>query len=160
MKLYSVALLAVITVGVSSQPFSCFPRMKSTPSIKPYERRMPDMPQGTQPFAQDTPSPTRINVVRVTTNPVKPTPEATKLGEIYYGYYCQMCHGPRGDGNGTVGRSYVPPPPALDTAKVRALSDPQLAAAMVKGTGHDPVLSATVSAGRRWYLVTYLRSLK
>lgn len=159
MKLYSFALLAAISVGVTTQPFSCFPRMKSTPSIKTYEREMPEAPRDTQPFAQDTPSPTKINVAKLTANPVQPTPANLKLGEIYYGYYCQQCHGVSGRGNGTVGHSYVPEALALTTPKVQALSDPQLASAMVQGTGHDPVLASIVPPERRWYLVTYLRNL-
>ena len=159
MKLYSVALLAAISVGVSAQPFSCFPRMRSTPSLKTYEREMPEAPRGAQPFAQNTPSPTKINVAKETANPVKPTRANLKLGEIYYGYYCQQCHGARGKGNGTVGHSYVPEAPALTTAKARAMSDPELALAMVQGKGHDPVLTSIVRPERRGYVVTYLRSL-
>ena len=44
MKLHTWGLVAVIAVGTTTQPFSCFPRMKSTPSIKPYQQRMPDTP--------------------------------------------------------------------------------------------------------------------
>jgi hypothetical protein len=158
MKLFSWGVLAVMTVGLSSQPFSCFPRMKSTPSIKPYERPMPTEPRGTVPFAQDTASPVRVDTLATAAGPLPPTPVNTQTGAVYYTYYCQMCHGSEGKGDGNVGHSYVPTPPPLDTAAVQGMTEEQLVRAMLVGPGHELVLAHTVAPARRRYIAVYLRS--
>ncbi len=159
MRGYTWGLVSVLAVGVSSQPFSCFPRMRSTPSIKPYERVMPTAPRGTVPFAQDTPSPQRIDTLATRARPVPATAENIATGGVYYTYYCEMCHGPGGAGEGSVGHSYVPRAPALNTARVRGMGEEQLVRAMLTGVGHSPVLSSTVAPERRGYIGVLLRSL-
>ena len=158
MRFYSLALFAVVAAGVSSQPFSCFPRMRNTPSIKPFEQRMPDMPPNLVPFSGAPKLPVSKEQAAIVPNPVKPTSAAINLGRIYYGYYCIQCHGPEARGDGTVGRSYVPEPPDLTTPKVRSMSDGALAWAMVMGLGHEPVMDATAPLERRWYIVAFVRA--
>lgn len=110
-------------------------------------------------FAGPVPLPlTKAEAAR-TPNPVKATPEAISLGGIYYGYYCLMCHGQTGRGEGPVGESYVPTPSDLTSSKVLGLADGALARAMVSGIGHQPVLESTVPLERRWYIIHYLRTL-
>jgi len=158
MKVFSVALVAALGLGVSSQPFSCYPRMRDQPSIKPFERAMPPMPDHLAPFAGPSPvTPTREQLAR-RPNPVKPTSEAVSLGRIYYGYYCAMCHGQGGAGDGLVGVSYVPAPTDLTSARVQHMSDGMLAWAMVAGAGHEPVLESTVPLDRRWHIALFLRT--
>ncbi len=161
-RLFASSPLRLFALGlaVSTQPFSCFPRMTSTPSVKPYQKRMPAQPAGQQPFAQGSLYPPAKGQFVSTVTPVPKTDaDAIKLGGIYYGYYCQHCHGPTARGDGSVGQSYVPIPPDLTTPKVRALSDAALTRAMIHGTGHDPVLDSTVPRDRRPLIVKYLRSL-
>jgi mono/diheme cytochrome c family protein len=158
MKAVPLALFAVLAFGVSSQPFSCFPRMKSTPSIKPFERKMPEMPAHLEAFGAAAPPATRQDAARAP-NPVADSPRARELGRIYYGWYCVHCHGAGGRGDGAVGNSYVPTPTDLTSAKVRAMSDGELAFAMTAGTGHAPVLDSTVPWEQRWYVVWYVRTL-
>ena len=160
MRISSLAVFATIGVAVSAQPFSCFPRMRSTPSIKPYEQRMPAAPPGQQPFARgDLYPPAKGQVVSTVVPTPRTAAEAVELGRLYYQYYCQHCHGPRARGEGSVGRSYVPSPPGLTGARARALSDAQLRTAMVRGKGHDPVLASIVPADRRPLIARFLRSL-
>lgn len=159
MKPFSLLLLGILGLGISSQPFSCFPRMHDQPSVKPFERTMPEAPPNQVPYA----GPESVSLTKqqaaAMSNPVKPTSQAIALGRIYYGYYCLMCHGETGKGDGPVGQSYVPPPADLTSPKVLAQSDGALAYAMVSGTGHDPVLASTVPLSRRWPIIHYLRTL-
>jgi len=164
MNVFAIALLAAMGVGVSTQPFSCFPRMSRQPSVKPFERRMPALPDNLVPFAAAPAFPETKEQAAGMPNPVKATPQAIPLGRIYYGYYCQHCHGPNGDGDGAVAPSYVPAPGALTTAKVQAMSDGALCFAMVVGAGHESprrerALEPTVALDRRWHIVLYLRTL-
>ena len=160
MKHFSWLLLVAIGVSIGAGRVSCFPRMVNQPSLRPFEREMPAMPQNLVPFSGPAGLPSDPAQAAKVTNPVKPTPEAVTLGRIYYGYYCEMCHGARGDGDGAVGRSYIPKPSDLTSSKVQASPDGALALAMVTGPGHSPVLDSTVPLERRWYIVHYLRSLR
>ncbi len=159
MKLAPILLLAAVGFGVSTRPFSCFPRMFDQPSVKPFERAMPAAPPNQVPFAgPGAPALTAAEAAAMP-NPVRVTAESVARGKLYYEYYCQMCHGVGGTAPGPVGESYVPPPLGLTSAKVAAMSDGALAYAMGRGMGHDPVLESTVPLDRRWCIVNYLRSL-
>ena len=159
MRYLTLLLFAIAAVGISSQPFSCYPRMTVQPSIKPFEQEMPEMPRYLVPFGGRPAFPTTRARAVAFPNPVKGTPQAIQLGGIYYGYYCSMCHGEKADGWGAVRQSYVPEPSDLTGPKAQALTDGELALAMVSGTGHEPVLDSTVPVERRWMMVHYLRSL-
>lgn len=159
MKLLPLALLAAMGFGVSTQPFSCFPRMVDQPSVKPYEKRMPPAPPGQVPFSGPAAPELSAREAAGRRNPLPASAESVARGKLYYGYYCLMCHGENGRTPGPVGRSYVPTPTDLTSDRVRGMTDGALARAMVMGTGHEPVLASTVTVERRWHLVNYLRSL-
>jgi len=159
MKPLPLLLLAAMGLGVSSQPFSCYPRMRDQQSIKPFEKEMPESPAHQVPYAAPAFLPHTREQAAATPNPVRPTPEAISLGRIYYGYYCQMCHGENGKGDGAVGRSYVPAPTDLTSAGVRRMSDGEMAWAMVFEVGHEPALDSTVPLERRWHIIHFVRRL-
>ncbi len=159
MKAFPLLVFAAMTFGVSSQPFSCFPRMKSTPSIKTFEQKMPEMPASLESFGAPSRPRTKVEAALLP-NPAPDTPQARELGRIYYGWYCIQCHGASGRGDATVGVSYVPAPPNLTSKKAQSMSDGELAFAMAAGTGHAPVLDSTVPWEQRWYIVRYLRAIR
>lgn len=150
-------LLKTILVGlIALLCASCGPHMVNQQSIKPYERRMPEFP------TNNVPTQGRITTFttaqsRLAANPVPGTPANIERGRIFYGYYCLMCHGSKGDGNGSVGQSYDPKPTDLRSPAVAALTDGQLYQRMLVGIGHDPVMIETVHPDRRWPLVLYVR---
>ena len=95
---------------------------------------------------------------RIVKNPLPQTNTNLHNGEIYYQYYCLMCHGRYGDGNGPVGQSYVPRPASMASPKVKAMNDGELYRKMLIGLGHDPVMVETVPTDQRWPLVMYVRT--
>jgi mono/diheme cytochrome c family protein len=131
--------------------------MKNQVSIQPYEQRMPTMPSGAVPIEGRLQTLTAQQSA-LTTNPLPATPVNRKNGGIYYGYYCLMCHGVKGDGNGPVGQSYVPKPTDLSSPAVTSMNDGQIYGAMLNGVGHSPVLAQTVLPEHRWPLVMYVRT--
>ena len=147
-----VALVCACIIPCSS----CGPHMNIQPAVRPYNQTVPAMPEGTVP--------TRGRLVTFTSNQAKTnnplTADATNLanGKIYYQYYCLMCHGEKGDGNGPVGQSYVPIPTDLSSPKIKAMPDGELYKRMLFGVGHDPVLDQTVNPSHRWPIVLYLRT--
>jgi hypothetical protein len=164
MKRLLLLVLVAGGIGLTTERFLWFPRMSEQPSVKPFETNMPRLPEGTVPFGAAPSLPRTKQEAAAIPNPVRATPKAVRLGRLYYGYYCEMCHGRRGDGNGRVGQSYEPRPTDLRSAKIRAMSDGELAVGMVVGVGHvgpkdEPILEPTVALERRWRIVHYLRTL-
>lgn len=137
---------------------SCGPHMVEQASIHTYQRRMPSMPSGTAPIGGREASLT-LRQSKLPKSPLPATQANLEDGRVYYGYYCLMCHGEMGDGNGPVGVSYPVRPTDLSSTRVRGMSDGQLYYAMLHGLGHDPVMEETVLPEQRWALVIYLRTL-
>lgn len=136
---------------------SCGPRMRNQPSIQPFEQKMPDMPAGTTPVAGRLRTYT-LQQSQLTENPLPLTATTLRNGRVYYGYYCLMCHGEDGEGNGPVGQGFVPKPTDLTSSAVASLTDGQFYLRMLTGAGHDPVMDQTVLPGHRWPLVMYVRT--
>jgi len=131
--------------------------MREQPSLHPYSTEMPVMPSATVPTSGSL----RVLTAeqsKLSSNPLPKSKVNTHNGKVYYGYYCLMCHGENGDGNGPVGQSYVPKPTDLGSANVTSLTDGQIYAKMLSGKGHAPVMSETVSPDQRWQIVMYVRT--
>ena len=153
------AILAVIVLAVTSALVFTGPRMRVQSNIRTFQATFPPMPEGTVPVVDKRPSVPSAEEAASLENPLSPASANVAKGEVYYGYYCVFCHGPAGDGDGPVGRSYVPTPGDLRTRRVRDLSDGQLLRRMLTGTGHEPALNRVILPEHRWYLVLYVRSL-
>lgn len=147
-------LLALLCVLACS---GCGPHMKSQQNIKPYERVMPIQPPGTVP-AHGRLATLTAQQSKLAANPLAANATNLRNGKIYYDYYCLMCHGVKGDGNGPVGQGYIPKPTDLSSRKLAGISDGELYRRMLHGVGHDPVLDQTVQPAHRWPLELYLRT--
>jgi mono/diheme cytochrome c family protein len=150
-----VPLVIILAVGgyVLYLMFSG-PRMRVEPKILPYQALLPAVPAGIMPVAW-----TQKPNLESMRNPVADTEATRRIGQAYYRDYCAFCHGPAGDGEGPVGRSYVPMPTDLTTLTVQGLSDSDLYRGMLTGVGHAPVLGYVVDPNAPWYIIHYVRSL-
>jgi mono/diheme cytochrome c family protein len=133
-------------------------RMKEQESIRTYETSLPQMPRGSIPVGGG------IETVRTSKpddlrNPLPSSPASVERGKQAYGHFCIMCHGPKGDGNGTVGQSFAPLPSNLTESPVQGQSDGELFYKISLGSGRHPFLADTVSEEDRWAVIYYLRSL-
>jgi hypothetical protein len=167
-----VALLFVgwlIFGGESGQPVRNWllgnPHMKYQAHLRAYDAQMPLPPEGsvpTVPSGYEVPTTQQAKSLK---SPLaNPSAADLKRGQTYYGYYCLMCHGDQGDGDGPVGESYMPVPANLRTSRVHDMSDGDLLRAMLTGYGHEApdgksVLGYTIPPEHRWYLVMYVREL-
>ncbi|HJN13981.1 MAG TPA: hypothetical protein QGH10_00745, partial [Armatimonadota bacterium] len=100
----SLVAIACLSALVSS----CLPRMEHQPSVRPFEQQMPDMPTGTVPVGGTVELPAAD-----AETPLRVTSDVIEEGELYYGYYCLMCHGADGRGHTPVGEAYDPAPTDL-----------------------------------------------
>jgi mono/diheme cytochrome c family protein len=133
-------------------------RMYDQDVIKTYGQKMPEMDARTIPVrdgfqALVTADPKRLE------NPLEYSKLSVEQGAQAYSYYCIHCHGPKADGNGTVGQSFVPLPADLSSQPVQGQSDGELYAKIRLGFKRHPQLFTTVSEEDTWAVVIYIRSI-
>ncbi len=136
-----------------------YARMRNQEAVKTYEKKMPEMDSRAIPDSGG------YNVLRTADpaalkNPWPVNADTVRRGREAYGYFCIHCHGPRADGQGTVGQSFAPLPTDLSSQRVQMQSDGQLMKKILLGSGRHPRLYSTVSEEETWAIVRYVRSLK
>lgn len=168
---YCLFFLIVITTScTSSKPaWELMPDMMDQPSLKAYEydKNLPHhrsaflpvpgtIPRGFQPYPyKEDPE----AAGRELNNPLPATREVFLAGQKVYQTYCFVCHGERGDGNGTV----VPPfpkPPSFHTEKVKNWPDGRIFHVITMGQNLMPSYASQMDAEKRWAAVHYLRVLQ
>ena len=150
-----LSVLAILLPGAGCD----YGRMNDQESIRTYETSLPPMPPGTIPAGGGIEN-LRTSDPGSLKNPLPPGPAAVERGKQAYANYCVMCHGPRADGNGTVGQSFAPLPSNLRESPVQEQSDGELFYKISMGFGRHPDLASTVLELDRWAVIHYLRSLK
>lgn len=135
-----------------------YARMKDDEAVHTYETAVPEMPAHTIPIRGG------VEVLRMKApgqlqNPLPSTPQNLARGRLTYTWYCVHCHGPKADGNGTVGQSFAPLPTNLHDAGVQKQSDGELFHKIAFGFKRHPPMYYTVGAPDTWAIIDYLRSI-
>lgn len=91
-------------------------------------------------------------------NPVPSSPAIVKQGRELYHRDCELCHGTRGAGDGTMAASLPTKAANLGSAKVQSQSDGALFYKILHGRGPMPTTEVTLSDDERWAVVRYVRS--
>ena len=137
------------------------PDMVYSPSLKAQELGSMRMPvQGTIP-RDYVPYPYRDveTAGRELTNPLRPTTVVLKRGQTIYNTYCIVCHGPNGEGDGSVVPKY-PRPPTLQSDKVRKYPDGSIYHVMTMGQNLMPSYASQIGSADRWAGIHYIRALQ
>jgi cytochrome c5 len=93
-------------------------------------------------------------------NPVKPTPEGLAAARRIFGYDCEMCHGPKGDGKGDVVDSMkLTMHDWRDPATLAGKTDGELFYIITKGKGKMIGEGDRAAETMRWNLVNLVRSI-
>jgi hypothetical protein len=93
-------------------------------------------------------------------NPVKSSPEGLAEARKVYGYDCDMCHGPKGDGKGEVVESMkLTMHDWRDPATLANISDGEIFYIITKGKGKMMAEGDRVPEKLRWNLVNLVRAL-
>lgn len=94
------------------------------------------------------------------TNPLDAAdPAVVKRGELMYSRYCVPCHDAKASGNGLVVQKGFPPPPSLQTQRVRDFRDGRIFHIITTGQNIMPSYAAQVREPDRWAIIHYLRQL-
>lgn len=92
-------------------------------------------------------------------SPLQPTAQVLADGRVLYGTFCQVCHGPRGKGDGPiVGK--IPNPPSYTSPRVASMQPGQLFHVVTMGSGKMPSYATQITAEERWKIVAYVQTLQ
>lgn len=146
-----------------SQPnFVYMPDMAYSPALKAQEEGMRPPPPGTIPVGfSGMPSDMTMEEAGVKyKNPLEPTELVLKRGRQQFNTYCVACHGPYGEGNGTVVPKF-PMPPSLQSDKIRNYADGNIFYIITNGQNLMPSYKAQLKLkADRWAIVHYIRALQ
>lgn len=159
--------LAVLALALSSckheKPnFTYMPDMIYSPAFKAQEEgamRMPvkgTVPRGYVSYAYGN-DPEAAG--RELKNPLPRSMKNLKRGQAMYNVHCIVCHGPAGEGDGTVVPAF-PRPPSLTSDKVRAWSDGRIYHVITAGQNLMPGYSGQVVPEDRWAIIHYIRAIQ
>ena len=151
-------LFCLLLILLSASIWGCdYARMYDQESVHAYKKEMPPMDERTIPVQGG------FQVLLATDpktlhNPAPPTERSLEDGRQAYGYFCLQCHGPNGDGWGTVGQSFSPLPTDLKSHRVQSQADGLLYARIRLGYKRHPQLYTTVAETDTWAIVNYIKS--
>ncbi len=92
-------------------------------------------------------------------NPLRRTSDVLVRGKAMYDTHCIVCHGPGGEGDGTIVPKF-PRPPSLHSDKVRNWSDGAIFHVITIGQNLMPSYKAQVDPADRWAIIHYTRALQ
>jgi len=111
------------------------------------------LPTGT--IATDEPA--RAEALRT---PPPLTPALLDRGQERYGIYCAMCHGARGEGDGTVVKRGFPAPPSYREPRLMAASPAYVVDIVTNGHGIMYSYADRVAPADRWAIAAYVKALQ
>lgn len=119
------------------------------------------VPVGRLPFAYGTGPEEAARAGRELANPLPATEANLARGKAVYETICVVCHGPKGEGDGSViGAGRFPNPPSLLGARAKGMPDGQMVHVVSRGQGIMPSHAAQVLPDDRWRVVMHIRGLQ
>jgi mono/diheme cytochrome c family protein len=151
-----IALLAFSFAAL----FGCnYSEMRDDEAVQAYNQEFPLMPKKTIPVEGGIWVEREANPMELV-NPLAPNSQMIAWGWERYHFYCVQCHGPKLDGNGTVGQSFAPLPANLESSDVQDQSDGEIFYKIRFGFNRHPALYSTVTDDETWAIVRYVRSMR
>jgi hypothetical protein len=92
-------------------------------------------------------------------NPIPRTKATLARGQALFNTYCIVCHGPNGEGDGSVVPKF-PRPPTLQSDKAIGYPDAYIFQMMSIGRNLMPSYASQIAVEDRWTIVHYVRALQ
>jgi cbb3-type cytochrome c oxidase subunit III len=94
-------------------------------------------------------------------NPFSESDDAhLQRGSVVFTNYCQVCHGPLGQGNGPITQGGFPPPASLLADRAVQMRDGQMFHVLTYGQGNMPGFATPLSRDDRWSAILHVRMLQ
>jgi len=114
------------------------------------------MPLNYQPTLQDA-----VRAGMELRNPISESDLSRRdRGSFVFANFCRVCHGPLGQGNGSITQVGFPPPASLLADRAVQMKDGQMFHVLTYGQGNMPAFKATLSREDRWNVISYVRMLQ
>lgn len=166
-KLIWLSVAGIIALGAAGcgnhkkPTFTYMPDMAYSPALKAQEPGSMQMPPaGTVPrdfqryqFANDP-----EGAGQQLRNPLRRTRENLLRGKEQFRIYCGVCHGPEGQGDGSIVPKF-PRPPSLTSEKVANWPDGRIFHVITAGQNLMPSYAHQIEPEDRWAIVHFLRVL-
>lgn len=88
------------------------------------------------------------------------TPALLDRGQERYGIFCAVCHGPRGQADGTVVKRGFPPPPSFHEPRLVAAPPAYVVEVITHGHGVMYSYADRVDPADRWAIAAYVKALQ
>ena len=164
----SAAVAVILAFGLSAcgksekPSFVYMPDMAYSPALKAQEPGVRTPPKGTvprgyvpYPYAKDA----GALAGKELTNPLTATQSVLERGQVMFNTYCIVCHGPQGEGDGTIVPKF-PRPPSLQSEKVRGWADGNIFHVITVGQNLMPSYASQIAVADRWAIIHYVRVLQ
>jgi cytochrome c553 len=92
-------------------------------------------------------------------NPLRRTVAVLERGKHVYNQTCIVCHGPNGEGDGTIVPKF-PRPPSLLSDKIRTYPDGSIYHVITHGQNLMSSYASQISPEDRWAIVHYIRAVQ
>jgi mono/diheme cytochrome c family protein len=96
----------------------------------------------------------------IATNPPPATPALLARGRERFDIFCKPCHGPSGEGNGTIVARGFPHPPSFHEARLMQAPASHFYDVIGNGYGVMFPYGARVRPADRWAVIAYIRALQ
>jgi mono/diheme cytochrome c family protein len=138
------------------------PNMVDSPAVKAQKEPMRVPPEGTTPVGFER-YPYKVEegdlAGQQLKNPLARTRESFLRGQKMFNTYCIVCHGPKGEGDGSIIPKF-PRPPTLLSDKVREWSDGRIYHVVTKGQNLMPSYATQIKPEDRWAIIHYVRAIQ
>jgi mono/diheme cytochrome c family protein len=158
-KFRTIVVTALLLSALTTFWGCDYARMNEQEALQTYREQLPEMPENSVPMTGGLQTLRKADPEKMR-NPLPFNTASIQQGREGYGHHCIMCHGPRADGNGTVGQSFYPLPTDLRRSPVQQQSDGRLFFTLTFGFKRHPALGFMLTEQDRWAIICYLRSLK
>jgi hypothetical protein len=160
-----VSLSLAACSSTATYPIDFFSEMHYQKSWHAQEPPRPNAPSTLVPITGDAVPDYTFEEAADLTNPIPETPESQQRGAELFAVNCVVCHGPEGNGDGTVSGYFnaanVPAPADLRRDDIRALTDGQLFWVITNGFGeYMPPFGNLITPEQRWAVVIHIRDLQ
>jgi mono/diheme cytochrome c family protein len=117
------------------------------------------IPRGFMPYAYLKTDEDRALAAITLVNEMENTAANLERGKVAYGIYCMLCHGEKGDGQGSlyVNKKYNYPPASLISEKMRANPEADIYHVITVGWGIMGEHGSMISPDDRWKIAMYVK---
>ena len=117
------------------------------------------IPRGYTPYHYPNTNAGYDSAGRYVKNPLEPSEAALDNGEELYGIYCDVCHGPNGEGQGSIVKNGGYPPPPSYSTRLPKITEGNMFHSITYGRNLMGSYASHLSYQERWEVILYIQKM-